>query len=97
MRNGLYKPTVLFEDTQCPYYVCKLKEELYKLKQAPRDWFLKLSECLVQWEFHYTNFDTYMMIYNKDGHMIIFFIYVDEILIIGNNVGVIQDLIVYLN
>ncbi len=36
-----------FEDPTKPQYVCKLDKALYRLKQAPRAWFSRLSKKVV--------------------------------------------------
>ena len=30
-----------------PYFVCKLKKSLYRLKQAPREWYSKMDAFLL--------------------------------------------------
>jgi hypothetical protein len=71
--------------------VCKMKKSLYGLKQSPRMW--------------YQNFDTYMLglgfvrsrvdhcVYSKQvgNHFIYVVLYVDDMLLVGNNMVVIKE------
>jgi hypothetical protein len=71
--------------------VCKLKKSLYGLKQSPRMW--------------YQNFDTYILglgfvrsradqcVYSKQigNHFIYVVLYVDDMLLVGNNMDVIKE------
>ena len=40
-----------FKDNVNPDYVCKLKRDLYKLKQSPRIWFERLGNYLKSMNF----------------------------------------------
>ncbi|KAE8686002.1 putative zinc ion binding protein [Hibiscus syriacus] len=64
--------------------VCKLKKELYGLRQAPRNWHVKLKETLVQMGFKVFRADSSLFTkYNEDGGYIYVLVYVDDIVIIG--------------
>lgn len=71
---------------------CKLNKALYYLKQELRAWFFKLSNCLQHIGFHSSKSDT-SMIYHLNNYFIIYLIYIDDILIIGNNSLVKQSVI----
>ncbi|KAJ4791374.1 reverse transcriptase [Rhynchospora pubera] len=47
-----------FETKAHPEYVCKLKKELHGLKQAPRAWYGKITEFLVQSSYTVTVSDS---------------------------------------
>lgn len=76
-----------------PTHVCKLKKVIHGLKQALRAWYLKLNDFLQQLCFQGTNVDASMMLYNNKGTMVIFFIYVDDILITENDLCFIQSIV----
>lgn len=69
-----------------PEYVCELHKALYELKQAPHAWFEKLRRALFNWGFKELEVDTSLFIYREVCNSIFFLlVYVDDILIIGNN------------
>ena len=82
-----------FISTSHPQYVCKLQKVLYGLKQAPRAWFHKLKDALHTWRFISSTSDTYLFIYKHNGNFLLLLVYVDDLLITGNNVPLVQTLI----
>ena len=70
---------------QFPNHICKLKKSLYGLKQAPRAWYIKLSTFLISFGFHKSMADASLFIYNHDGVTCYFMVYVDDIILTGNN------------
>ncbi|PKU73841.1 Retrovirus-related Pol polyprotein from transposon TNT 1-94 [Dendrobium catenatum] len=82
-----------FEDPTQPTAVCKLHKSLYGLKQAPRQWFHKLTSFLQQRGFGFSRSDPSLLIYNKNNVQIYFLIYVDDILVTGNNPTHIHNLL----
>lgn len=73
-----------FVDSNYPHDVLRLHKAIYGLKQSPRAWFTKLSGCLMQWEFLDSESDYSIFIYKDSSYIVIFLIYVDDILVIGN-------------
>jgi len=74
-----------FVDAQFPGYVCRLHKSLYGLKQGPRAWYTRLSQALMELGFVSSSVDTSLFILHRGSDHIYFFIYVDDILVIGNN------------
>jgi histone deacetylase 1/2 len=74
-----------FIHSSFPDYVCKLKKALYGLKQAPRAWFNALKTFLLQFGFVNAKSDTSLFIYNSGSTTAYFLVYVDDLLLCGNN------------
>ena len=88
----LSKP-VGFVSTSHPQHVCKLQQALYGLKQAPCTWFHKLREALHTRGFISSTSDTSLFIYKHNGNFLLLLVYIDDLLITGNNASLIQTLI----
>ena len=65
--------------------VCKLQKSLYGLKQANRQWFLKLTTFLISLGFSQSYVDTSLFTFKKDQVFTCLLVYVDDILLTGNN------------
>ncbi|CAJ2640052.1 unnamed protein product [Trifolium pratense] len=86
-----------FVHSQYPNHVCLLHKSLYGLKQAPRAWFEKLYTCLVSIGFTCSKADSSLFIYRHDTNFIILLVYVDDVIITGNNSNFISSLTQRLN
>ena len=75
-----------------PNYICKLKKAIYGLRQAPRDWHKELSSFLLINGFTHSISDASLFIYNRDGFIAYILVYVDDIVITGNNNNFLADL-----
>ncbi|KAI0496461.1 hypothetical protein KFK09_022778 [Dendrobium nobile] len=82
-----------FVDDQHPQYVCKLHKAIYGLKQAPRQWYTKLTQSLVQFGFIFSKADPSLLIYTKSTVQLYLLIYVDDLLLTGNDSSTIQSLL----
>ncbi|KAM0067227.1 putative RNA-directed DNA polymerase [Helianthus debilis subsp. tardiflorus] len=78
---------------QFPNYVCKLRRSLYGLKQVPRAWYMALTSFLVDFGFTKSQADASLFIYNHNGIICYFLVYVDDILLTSNNNGFMNDFI----
>ena len=84
-----------FQNTQFPHHVCQLKKSLSGLKQAPREWFHKLTGQLLKLGFQDSKTDT-SLFYTLNGPIYLL-IYVDDILLLGPSLSQIQSLITSLS
>ncbi|KAG6478667.1 hypothetical protein ZIOFF_062111 [Zingiber officinale] len=78
------------------HLVCKLNRSIYRLKQASRSWNIQFNEVIQSYRFIQCP-DKSCVYKNSDGNVMVFLIlYVDNILLIGNNVKVLSDVRVWL-
>ncbi|GKV22340.1 hypothetical protein SLEP1_g32220 [Rubroshorea leprosula] len=75
-----------------PNKVCRWKRDLYGLKQAPQAWFAKFSTTISEFGFTSSPHDTTLFIRKINHGMILLFLYVDDIIIIGDDILCIHDL-----
>ncbi|KAJ9567534.1 hypothetical protein OSB04_003500, partial [Centaurea solstitialis] len=84
------QPRVLL-DPKNPNKVCKLLKSIYGLKQASRSWNLHFDERIKEFGFVKSEFEP--CVYTKFSGSIVTFLvlYVDDILLIGNDVPTLQS------
>ncbi|KAK8662946.1 hypothetical protein V6N13_024832 [Hibiscus sabdariffa] len=77
--------------------VCKLQRSIYGLKQASRSWNLRFNEAIQ--EFGFIRNEDEPCVYKKfSGSIVLFLIlYVDDILIIGNDIPTLQSIKTWLS
>ena len=95
-RGGVYDTTEGFisgSDSK----VCKLQSSIYRLKQASRSWNIQFDETIKEFGFS-QNMDEPCVYKKTSGSAIIFLVlYVDDILLIGNDVSVLQYVKIWLS
>ncbi|PWA86467.1 gag/pol polyprotein [Artemisia annua] len=82
-----------FIDASKADHVCLLHKSLYGLKQAPRAWFERLSNTLHHLGFTGSKTDPSLFILNNGGTLVYVLVYVDDIIVTGNNTNAINDVI----
>lgn len=80
-----------------PSLVCKLHKSLYGLKQAPRCWFAKLSTALLEYGFVQCRKDYSLFTRVRGSTVLHILIYVDDLVIAGNDSAVIAQFKEYLH
>jgi hypothetical protein len=86
-----------FVDPKDADKVCKLQRSIYGLKQASRSWNLHFDQVIKSFGFVPNCYEA--CIYKKvSGSSVTFLVlYVDDILIIGNDINMLNDVKSYLN
>jgi hypothetical protein len=97
--HGLLQEQVYMEqppgyaDPSRPTHVCRLKKALYGLKKAPRAWFHRFSHFLLNVGFTSSQTDSSLFVYSSAPEVIYLLLYVDDIIIIGSNMSLIDSFI----
>ncbi|KAK1555457.1 hypothetical protein Q3G72_026733 [Acer saccharum] len=74
-----------FIDSDHLTHVCKLRKAIYGLKQAPRAWYHELCQFLITSGFQNSHADTSLFVLKFGGTLLYLLIYVDDIILTGNN------------
>ncbi|KAJ9561853.1 LOW QUALITY PROTEIN: hypothetical protein OSB04_007013 [Centaurea solstitialis] len=65
--------------------VCLLRKSLYGLKQASRNWYQKFTNALVDLGFKQSRADYSLFIHKEDESFVAALIYVDDVVVVGND------------
>lgn len=82
-----------FVNPEFPDHVCLLHKAIYGLKQAPRAWFDKFSSFLLAYGFVCSVKDPSLFIYNHGDATIFLLLYVDDMVLTGNDSAVLRKLL----
>ena len=77
--------------------VCHLRRALYGLKQAPRVWYAKFSSTISRLGYMASHYDFALFLRRTDKGTILLLLYVDDMIITGDDLNGIQELKVFLN
>ena len=76
-----------FEVKGQEHKVCKLNRSIYGLKQASRQWNKRFHDAMVQDQYRVLNEDHCVYIKTSKDGFVILSLYVDDILLTGNQIG----------
>ncbi|KAL0546617.1 hypothetical protein IC582_016529 [Cucumis melo] len=76
--------------------VCRLQKSLYSLRQSPRAWFGKFSQALVCFAVQKSTSDHFVFYRRSNNGIVLLVVYVDDIVITGNNASSISSLKTFL-
>ena len=72
--------------------VCRLRKSLYGLKQSPRAWFDRFRRAMVNMGYQQINADHTVFFRQHGGHITMLAVYVDDMIITGDDEGEIAQL-----
>ncbi|GJX04435.1 retrotransposon protein, putative, ty1-copia subclass [Tanacetum coccineum] len=79
-----------------PNRVCKLKRSIYRLKQASRQWNKQFDDEIKKFSFTQNHDEPCVYMKSSGSYVTFLILYVDDILIMGNNIPMLQDVKSYL-
>ncbi|GKC85553.1 retrotransposon protein, putative, ty1-copia subclass [Tanacetum coccineum] len=85
-----------FVNPKYPNRVCKLKRSIYGLKQASRQWNKRFDDEIKKFDFSQNADEPYVYLKASGSNATFLILYVDDILIMGNNIPMLQDVKSYL-
>ena len=96
--NGYLEETIYMEQPEGfiskdeKQKVCKLQRSIYGLKQASRSWNMRFDEAIKTYGFIQNPDESCVYKFIKDKRVVFLILYVDDILLIRNNVELLSDL-----
>ena len=79
------------------HMVCKLKMSIYGLKQASRSWNIRFDQAIKSFGFEQNLDEPCVYKRHRDKVVMLLVLYVDDILLIGNDVGVMSSVKIWLS
>nr|GFA65763.1 retrotransposon protein, putative, Ty1-copia subclass [Tanacetum cinerariifolium] len=80
-----------FVNPKYPNHVCKLKRFIYGLKQASRQWNKRFDDKIKKFGFTQNPDEPCVYIKASKSYIAILILYADDILLMGNNIPMLQD------
>ena len=81
-----------FKSTGQTRLVCKLKKTIYGLRQSPRGWFERFTKVVRKQKYKQAHTDHTLFYKHEGGKSTILLVYVDDIIITGDNIPEINSL-----
>ena len=78
-----------------PNKVCYFQRALYGLKQTLRTWFAKFNSTISHLGYIFSHYDSTLFLRHIDKGTILLPLYVDDMIIIGDDLSGIQDLRIF--
>jgi len=78
-------------------FECKFDKTIYGLKQAPYAWFDRFENTLITWDFNNSKCDISLLLFILHDKILFILVYVDHILVTGNDQALMQTFICQLN
>nr|GEV84192.1 hypothetical protein [Tanacetum cinerariifolium] len=85
-----------FVNLKYPNRVCKLKRSIYGLKQASRQWIKRFDDEIKKFGFTQNRNEPCVYLKSSGGNIIFLILYVDDILIMRNNIPMLQGVKSYI-
>ncbi|GJV97737.1 retrotransposon protein, putative, ty1-copia subclass [Tanacetum coccineum] len=85
-----------FVNQKFPNRVCKLKRSIYGFKQASRQWNKQFDDEIKKFGFSQNRDEPCVYVKASGSYVTFLILYVDDILIMGNNIPMLQDVKSYL-
>ena len=77
--------------------VCKLKRFIYRLKQASRSWNIRFNQAIKSFGFEQNINEPCVYKRHRDKVIMLLVLYIDDILLIGNDVRVMSSVKIWLS
>lgn len=77
----------MYVNASYEYMVCKHKKSIYGVKKASRKWYLKLNDTIMVFRFKENIVDRCIYLKASENNVIVLFLYVDDIFLATNNLG----------
>ncbi|GAB2283344.1 hypothetical protein Dimus_039591 [Dionaea muscipula] len=77
--------------------LCKLKKSIYGLKQASRSWNIRFDQAIKSFGFDQSPDESYVYFRHSDKVVVFLIFFVDDILLIGNDVNALSSVKVWLS
>ena len=77
--------------------VCKLERSIYGLKKASRSWNIKFDQAIKSFGFEQNLDEPCVYKIHQDKVLMFLVLYVDNIILIGNDVGVMSSIKIWLS